>query len=285
MIHLQPMDVLEIVNAGTTIFRRNFVPLFGLSLLAFLPNIPLQVASAHLANQAQASNDLFAGFGHFLLTGVVGFIIGLTWSSLLLIAVYRVIADYLTGKPVDLAEAIAHAFGNFFPILLTKILIGVLLVVFFVGGLFVIGIFLVLWGLIGWALVNPVIAAEGIYYFHAMRRSWKLMFGYRSPPGSAPTYLRYLFLYILYVLIGAVLGFLAYLPQILFTMKGLFQGNSAGVAEVPFGLMLTTAVLQNLVSSVLLGFMACAVFVFYTDLRTRFEAPPEPAPQEVPAEP
>jgi hypothetical protein len=282
---MKPLDVLEVVNAGATVFRRNLVPLLTLALLAYLPNIPIQMIVAKQTQDAQARGDPFGSFAGFMLSTAIAWLIQLTWSSVLLIAVYRAVADYLDGRPTDLAASISFAFTRLVPVVFTKILIGFLLFAVLAAGLVVIGIFFVIWFLIGWALVNPVMASENLFYFSALRRSWKLMFGYRPEPGGTPTYLRYIFLYLIYFLISVVLGMVAMAPQYIFMMRTMFQRDLSQMMNPPMALTLTSAVLQTAIFSLVTGFFACAVYIFYTDLKVRFEpsVPAEPVTPESPS--
>jgi hypothetical protein len=281
---MKPLDVLEIVNAGATVFRRNLVALLTIALLAYLPNVPLTVIATHLSQQAQSEGNPFSVFTKSMLSAGIMWVIQLTWSSVLLVAMFRYVSDYLNGKSPDIMGAIGSSFERFFPVVFTKVLIGLIAGAVLVAGLFVIGIFFVLWFLIGWALVNPVMAAEGCYYLSALRRSWKLMFGYPTEPGGTPTYLRYISLYLTFVLISFVLGLVAGLPQLVFTLRSTFQKDISQMMNPPLAITLTGAILQTVVEAAVTGFFACAIFIFYTDLKVRFESPPavEPTPAEPP---
>lgn len=278
------MEISWVIQAGTACFRRNWIPILTLTLLAHLPFIPLRIITSQGLETGNATGISFTEIGHYFLISAVGFLISLAWTSVLLVAVYRLVSHDLGGRPPDMTEALSYAFGRFFPIVITKIIMGVLLGTALIAGLFFFGVFLMMWLLMGWALVNPIMAHEETYYFAAMRRSWKLMFGSPTPSGAAPAYRRYIFLYILYILIAFLLGIVSSLPRSVSAFGAIFA--EPGLEELsPSRISIVISVLLWFgAKSVLMGLLVCVIFVFYSHLKARFEPPPV-TPETVPLPP
>jgi hypothetical protein len=259
---LRPLAVGEIVDTAFKLLRRNARILYPISAVVL---VPVGVFQAFLLASQGTSIDFapfldptitpveaeqaLSGFldSYFaLLAGtLVSFLAGLlvqggtTWAA----------TTSYEGNPPDWKTALRHGFRRFPAVLVTALAVGIASTI---GLLLCVapGVFL----FICWSVAIPALVHEGLGPFSAMRRSYRLVIK-RFWPSLGAVVLAYLVYYVLSQIVSVA--------ALAATFVGL--ANSAEYSLFP------SLLASELVTVIVVPFIACVVTVLYFDLRIRAE--------------
>jgi hypothetical protein len=173
-LRLRPLEIGDLLDEIFRIYRRNFLPLAGLSigfsiLLSGLSSFGLLGLYGTLLDQSTSGNPLDLSTLSPYLTAIgVGIVINLALLPLMYGSVTAVICDAALGRPFAWRRVVGMAFRRYLHVAGYVYLLVLMGVAFCLFPLWI-------WIAVGWAAVLPVMFVENVGLVDAMRRSWRLV--------------------------------------------------------------------------------------------------------------
>lgn len=281
----RPMGVGDLMDTVFTLYTKNFLPLFVLSVVLYLPFstvmglaqkafLPADFSSSFYGWSAEVPETLTqADFELFTAWVVVAVISAFLFQAIILPLIQggltRTVSDSFLGRKVGIGQAFSFAFRKALPLIFTAILYGLaILVVAVVAGLLtalafmvhdVLGvlalIFLVLPAVLASAvyliLYNQVVVIEGKGYVAALTRSARLVSGH---------FWRMLGLGILFIILAGIMEMIGGMGSTLVT---LFMPSGGSV--------LFATIWSGLIRALVTPITLIGLTLVYFDLRMRKE--------------
>lgn len=227
-------DISRVIQRTFGLVGRNFLPFY---ILAFvLAGLPALVLTAVQPTDPQA---IQAAPGAYFTTLIMGVIVSIVAGVVLQGTLTRAAVDDLSGKGVNLNDAVGAAFSLILPLiglgLLIALGVGVGLILLIIPGIFL---------MLCWAVASPVMVVERLGVVASMQRSMQLTQNHR------------------WAIFGlAVLYIVGYL--ILMTIVAMIVGTSAmgmAAAAQPSFLIMVIMVLVGVVASLIATVGAAAIY-------------------------
>jgi hypothetical protein len=226
---IRSMSFGEILDTGFRITRNHFVPLVG---LAALVNVPAQVVTGFIGEEARAGSFAAMGLGLLLSLLLFGIV-----SPFVQVAITHMIGRYYQGEEAGVGEGLREAVRIVVPLVGTSLL-GSLLTL---GGLILL-VIPGIWVMFGLVVLSPVMVLEHRFGGDGIKRSFELMKGQRMRAFG------------ILVLVGLVVAILGWAFNL-----------------IHFILPYTGEVASGLAAAVGSAFAAAVLVVLYFEIRCRKE--------------
>ena len=249
---LRPLSFGEILDAAIKIYRRNVSLLIKLALPVLIPAalVDFIVQTSSLPDGAQIIDGKLAVPGSDSGTFIAGSLIAtiVMWIATLIAtgALYRAVAQTYIGAEADWRESLRFGAKRFHRLLWLSLIYAVIVTLGFIA-LIVPGV----WMMVAFSCATPVLMAEGIGGWAALKRSAFLVKG------------RWL----------VVLGVLIVSGLLAAIVAGVIVGIILGFVHVtsPVGYVALDTGLTALITVITTPFTVAAATVMYFDLRVRKE--------------